>query len=67
MEIVKREMKQYYIMISYKDEPVAGCVKRGRTADEAIDNAYFALICKYPNVRFDRMDAMEYIEGIERR
>lgn len=46
------------VLFSYKGDKVCTTIKSGKDEDEILLNAEFALICRYPNVKYDKVEIL---------
>jgi len=46
-------MKDYIILFTLKGKKICTCHKKAEDEDQALLDAEFSLICKYPNVKYD--------------
>lgn len=46
-------MKTYYVIFEYHGKNICGVWKRADGKEKAIMDAEFALMCHYPNVKYD--------------
>ena len=47
-------MKSYYVLFELQSKIICGTYRRANSKEEAIMNAEFALMCYYPNVKYDK-------------
>lgn len=52
-------MEKFLIMFYYKGKKVCSCWKEGKDKEDAVMNAEWALVCKYPDVLFDEVSVCE--------
>jgi len=52
-------MKKFYVVF-YKDDKSVCCThQEGKDADDASENAELTLLCRFPNVNYDKVEVIE--------